>query len=100
VLEPFERSKLPESYQAAFTGKVDSDFVEPFAVEDRQRGVPKFVVAQLINVQEEGDYTIQDLRNQIREQLGEEKSMRRLLDSMRGEMFVSIMLDEPKKATP
>ncbi len=100
VLEPFERAKLPESYQTAFTGKTASDFVEPFAVEDRQRGVPKFVVAQLITVQEEGDYTIQDLRNQIREQLGEEKSMRRLLDQLRGEMFVSVMLDEPKKATP
>jgi len=99
VLEPFERSKLPESYQTAFTGKGESEFVEPFAVEDRQRGVPKFVVAQLIAVQEEGDYTIQDLRNQIREQLGEEKSMRRLLDALRGEMFVSIMLDEPKKAS-
>lgn len=100
VLEPFERAKLPESYQTAFTGKTAADFVEPFAVEDRQRGVPKFVVAQLITVQEEGDYTIQDLRNQIREQLGEEKSMRRLLDQLRGEMFVSVMLDEPKKATP
>jgi peptidyl-prolyl cis-trans isomerase SurA len=99
VLEPFERSKLPESYQTAFTGKRDSDFVDPFPVEDRQRGVPKFVVAQLINVQEEGDYTIQDLRNQIRAQLGEEKSMRRLLDDLRGQMFVAIMLDEPKKAS-
>lgn len=99
VLEPFERSKLPESYQTAFTGKRDSDFVDPFPVEDRQRGVPKFVVAQLINVQEEGDYTIQDLRNQIRSQLGEEKSMRRLLDDLRGQMFVAIMLDDPKKAS-
>lgn len=98
VLEPFERAKLPESYQKAFEGKDDSDFVESFPVEDRQRGVPKFVVAQVISSQVEGDYTIQDLRNQIREQLGEEKSMRRLLDNLRGEMFVSIMLDEPKKA--
>lgn len=100
VLEPFERAKLPESYQTAFAGKAAADFVEPFRVDDRQRGVPKFVVAQLISVQEEGDYTIQDLRNQIRDQLGEEKSMRRLLDQLRGEMFVSVMIDEPKKATP
>ncbi len=97
VLEPFERSKLPESYQTAMEGKGPSDFVEPFPVEDRQRGVPKFVVAQMITAQAEGDYTIQDLRNQIREQLGEEKSMRRLLDNLRSEMFVSIMLDDPKK---
>lgn len=100
VLEPFERSKLPESYQAAFEGKGEGDFVDPFPVEDRGRGVPKFVVAQLVTSQAEGDYTVQDLRNQIRQQLGEEKSMRRLLDKLRGEMFVSIMLDAPKATSP
>jgi peptidyl-prolyl cis-trans isomerase SurA len=100
VLEPFERAKLPESYQAAFEGKGEGDFVDPFPVEDRGRGVPKFVVAQLVTSQAEGDYTVQDLRNQIRQQLGEEKSMRRLLDKLRGEMFVSIMLDAPKATSP
>ncbi|MCC6318420.1 MAG: peptidylprolyl isomerase [Gemmatimonadaceae bacterium] len=97
VLEPFERSRLPESYQQAFTGKVNGDFVAPFPVEDRQRGVPKFVVAQLITASEEGDYTVQDLRNQIRDQLSEEKSMRRLLDALRKETFVGIMLDTDAK---
>jgi peptidyl-prolyl cis-trans isomerase SurA len=92
VLEPFERSRLPESYQTAFAGKKNGDFVEPFPVEDRGRGVPKFVIAQLINVSEEGEYTMQDLRNQIRDQLSEEKSLRRLLDGLRRETFVTIML--------
>ncbi|MGQ0767262.1 MAG: foldase protein PrsA [Gemmatimonadota bacterium] len=97
VLEPFERAKLPEAYQKAFDGKDDDDFVEPFELEDRSRGVPKFVVAQLIDVASEGDYTIQDLRNQIRDQLSEEKSMRRMLDGLRRETFVRIMLEEPRK---
>jgi peptidyl-prolyl cis-trans isomerase SurA len=97
VLEPFERAKLPETYQRAFEGKQDGEFVEPFALDDRQRGVPKFVIAQLIHAAAEGDYTIQDLRNQIRDQLAEEKSMRRLLDSVRRETFVSVMLEEAAK---
>lgn len=92
VLEPFERSRLPESYQEAFKGKGNGEFVGPFPVEDRSRGVPKFVIAQLITASEEGDYTVQDLRNQIRDQLAEEKSMRRLLDNLRKETFVAIML--------
>lgn len=92
VLEPFERSRLPESYQAAFEGKDDGDFVPPFPVEDAQRGVPKFVIAQLVSVQEEGDYTMQDLRNQIREQLSQEKSYRRLLDGLRKEAYVAVMI--------
>lgn len=97
VLEPFERTRLPESYQAAFKDKGNNDFVEPFPVEDKSRGVPKFVIAQIVTSADEGEYTVQDLRNQIRDQLSEEKSMRRLLDALRKETFVGIMLDEPKK---
>ncbi len=97
VLEPFERSKLPESYQEAFDGKSNGDFIGPFVIEDRSRGVPKFVVAQLIEAADEGEYTVQDLRNQIRDQLAEEKSMRRLLDGLRKETFVAIMLDQSDK---
>jgi peptidyl-prolyl cis-trans isomerase SurA len=99
VLEPFDRARLPESYQKAFEGKGNGDFVEPFPVDDQQRGVPKFVVAQLINVAQEGEYTVQDLRNQIRDQLSEEKSLRRLLDGLRRETFVAVMLEVPEKKT-
>ncbi len=99
VLEPFERSRLPESYQTAFAGHKNGDFISPFEVEDKQRGVPKFVIAQLVNVVDEGEYTVQDLRNQIRDQLSQEKSYRRLLDGLRKETYVSVMLDgEAKKA--
>jgi peptidyl-prolyl cis-trans isomerase SurA len=97
VLEPFDRARLPESYQAAFADRKDGDFVPPFEVEDRQRGVPKFVVAQLVNVVPEGEYTVQDLRNQIRDQLTQEKSYRRLLDSLRKETYVVVLLDAPEK---
>lgn len=93
VLEPFERSRLPESYQKAFEGKKNGDFIAPFRVEDKQRGVPKFVVAQLVNSVEEGDYTVQDLRNQIRDQLSQEKSYRRLLDGLRRDTYVSVLLE-------
>jgi peptidyl-prolyl cis-trans isomerase SurA len=99
VLEPFDRARLPESYQAAFADRKDGDFVPPFEVEDRQRGVPKFVVAQLVNVVPEGEYTVQDLRNQIRDQLTQEKSYRRLLDSLRKETYVVVLLDAPEKKT-
>ena len=43
---------------------------------------------------------VQDLRNQIRDQLSEEKSMRRLLDSLRRETFVTVMLEEKVAAKP
>lgn len=97
VLEPFERSRLPESYQKAFEGKKNGDFIPPFPVDDKQRGVPKFVIAQLVNVVAEGDYTVQDLRNQIRDQLSQEKSYRRLLDGLRKDTYVTVLLDDGEK---
>lgn len=100
VLEPFERSRLPESYQKAFEGKDAGAFVPPFPVDDVQRGVPKFVIAQLVTSQSEGEYTVQDLRNQIREQLSQEKSYRRLLDSLRRETYVAVMLEPVDKKAP
>jgi peptidyl-prolyl cis-trans isomerase SurA len=99
VLDPFERAKLPESYQKAFEGKKSSDLVAPFPIADPQRGVPKFVIAQLETVAEEGDYTVQDLRNQIRDQLSQEKSFRRFIDTLKSETYVSIRLDEANTAT-
>ncbi len=97
VLEPFERSRLPESYQKAFDGKKNGDFISPFPVDDKQRGVPKFVIAQLVNVVAEGDYTVPDLRNQIRDQLSQEKSYRRLLDGLRKDTYVTVLLDDGEK---
>jgi peptidyl-prolyl cis-trans isomerase SurA len=100
VLEPFERGRMPESYQEAFKGKAPGDFIGPFAVDDPRRGAPKYVIAQLISAADEGEYTVQDLRNQIRDQLSEEKSMRRLLDGLRRETFVTVMLEEKASSKP
>jgi peptidyl-prolyl cis-trans isomerase SurA len=99
VLDPFERAKLPESYQKAFEGKKSGDLVAPFPIADPQRGVPKFVIAQLETVADEGEYTVQDLRNQIRDQLSQEKSFRRFIDTLKNETYVSIRLDEANTAT-
>jgi peptidyl-prolyl cis-trans isomerase SurA len=91
VLEPFPRDSLPPSYSQALQGKGRGDFVEPFPIEDRQRGVPKFVVAQITESIEAGDYTVEDLRDRIRTQLAQERGYRRLLESLRKQTFVAIL---------
>ena len=92
ILEPVDRDKLPESYAAAFAGKVDGDVTDPFNIEDRSTGVPKIVVAQMIKVVEGGEMTLSDLRETIRDQLSQEKAMRRLIDTLRKETYVSVRL--------
>jgi peptidyl-prolyl cis-trans isomerase SurA len=92
VGQPFPRTELPASYATAFEGKGVNAVTDPFTIEDKQRGVPKYVVAQLTSVQEGGDYTVADLRGNIRDQLAEERSIRRVLDGLRKQTYVSIRL--------
>lgn len=92
ITEPVERDKLPQSYATAFSGKLDNEIIDPFPIEDRAAGVPKFVVAQIMKAVEGGEMTIGDLRETIREQLAQEKSMRRLLQGLRKETYVSVRL--------
>jgi peptidyl-prolyl cis-trans isomerase SurA len=98
-LQPFPRDSLPPSYQGAFAGKAGRDFVGPFPIPDRVTGAQKFVIAQVLDTQEGGDYTVADLRQTIRAQLQEERSFRRLLDGLRKETYVSIRV-EPALAEP
>jgi peptidyl-prolyl cis-trans isomerase SurA len=90
-LEPFPRQQLPPSYATAFEGKGKGDYVGPFSIDDPRRGVPKFVVAQITESIEAGDYTVQDLREQIRQQLAQERSYRRLLEQLKKEVYVALL---------
>jgi peptidyl-prolyl cis-trans isomerase SurA len=92
-LDPFPRDSLPESYAKAFEGKGSGAFIDPFPIHDPQRGVPKFVIAQLTDVSEGGEYTLQELRDRIRSQLQQERAFRRLIDLLKQETYVAINLD-------
>ena len=102
----FDRSQLPPSYATAFEGKNVGDFAGPFPIEDKQTGAPKFVVARITDISAGGEYTVADLRTTIRDQLQQERSIRRLLDDLRKEVYVSIRVDDllagerPAIATP
>jgi peptidyl-prolyl cis-trans isomerase SurA len=83
-------SGLPPSYKQAFAGKKANDIVT-FPIQG-PTGMPKFVVAQLATVDAGGEYTLADLRERVRQQLVEEGSIRRFLDNLRKEAYVSVRL--------
>jgi len=91
ILTPIARDSIPATYQTAFRGKKPNDVVT-FQIPG-VAGVPKFVVARLITSDEGGEYKLSDLRERVRQQLVEEGSIRRFLDSLRKETYVSIRLD-------
>lgn len=91
-------SGLPASYKQAFAGKKPNDIVTfPIAGAG---GAPKFVVAQLLTVDEGGEYKLSDLRERVRQQLVEEGSIRRYLDGLRKQTYVSVRLDAPAGVPP
>lgn len=91
-LEPFPRDSLPPSYAAAFSGKKTGDYVEPFPIQDRGTGHPKFVIAQILSADDGGEYTISDWRERIRDQLADERAIARLLESLRKETYVQVRI--------
>jgi peptidyl-prolyl cis-trans isomerase SurA len=92
ILEPFDRTQLPASYQQAFAGKKSGEYVEPFAIDDPQRAAKKYVAAHIETAAEGGEYTVADLRSKIRDELSQEHAMRRLIDGLRKQTFVSVKL--------
>ena len=94
-LEPFPKEQLPESYRTAIGTHVKGDFIGPFPIADKNRGVPKYVVLQLTDVIEAGEYTVEEVRDRMRQQLSQERSFRRLLDQLKREMYVRTYPVEP-----
>jgi peptidyl-prolyl cis-trans isomerase SurA len=91
-LQPFDRTQLPDSYRTAFEGKSTGAFVDPFSIDDPARGAKKYVVAQIVKADDGGDYTLSDFKNQIRDQLAQERGMRRVIDQMRKDLYVSVRI--------
>ena len=92
IPNPFPRNQLPEPYQKAVEGHETNDIVGPFEIEDAARGVPKFVVLQLTSVEPEREPSLAEFRQQIRDQLAQQKAVRRLFDNLRQATYVSVRI--------
>jgi len=91
VLQPFPRDSLPPSYQTALAGAKPHDITNPFQLAN-PRGAPKFAVLQVVTATDAGEYDPAEIRDQIRAQLSDERSIRQLLDDLRKQTYVSIRM--------
>ncbi len=86
------RSRLPAIYAAAFDSAQIGQVIAPFAINTDTPGRTKFVVAILTDVQAERAYTFEDVRDQLRGQVAQTKSLQELLRQLRAQTFVSVSL--------
>ena len=81
--------KLPEAY-AKVIGEADSGAVAPVFQLEGNGSRAQFVVVQVTGRRPPGDIRYEDVRDRIREQLGQQLAIRRYLDRLRKSTYVDI----------
>jgi peptidyl-prolyl cis-trans isomerase SurA len=97
TIPEYPRSELPEPYRNALEGATLNQIVDPFPLPDPSAGVAKFVIAQVTFLDEAGEWTLNEARDRIRDQLSEERKMRRLIDNLKKQTYVSVRYDPAKQ---
>lgn len=91
VLQPYPVDSLPASYRAALTDVKATAIANPFPLPT-QTGSTKYAVVQVVSRTEPGEYSLAEVRDNIRAELAAEKQTRALLDALRKETYVSLRL--------
>ena len=88
---PVPLDSLRPEYKAALSGLKAGEVSVPFQMPDA-RGEPRMHVVMVTAVEEPREYTVDDWRKLIREDLAFRKGMRKLIDRLRKEIYVSVQL--------
>jgi len=78
-------------YKVALTGLKAGEVSAPFQMPDRA-GAPTAHIVSITTVEEPREYTVDDWRKLIREDLAYRKGMRKLIERLRKEIYVSVQL--------
>ncbi len=92
LLTPFPRAQLPTAYQQGFADKKQNDFAV-FQIPGTGTVPAKFVVAQVVKVEQGGELTLAEVQERFRSRLAEEGGIKRLMDTLRKQTYVSVKPD-------
>jgi peptidyl-prolyl cis-trans isomerase SurA len=81
--------KLPENY-AKMIGEADSGAVSPVFSLPGTGGREQFAVVQVTGRRPQGDIRYEDVKDRIREQLGQQLAIRRYIDRLRQSTYVDV----------
>lgn len=87
-----ELNSLPAGYAPALRNAVAGEVLGPIELSGRE--VPSFAVLRVLEIRDEGDYTLEDLEPQIRAQLQDQNVLLAVLAGLRERRYVDIRLPE------
>jgi peptidyl-prolyl cis-trans isomerase SurA len=95
LLTPWVRDSLPVQYQKGFLLRKAGD-ITTFQIPgaSMRPDIPKFVVAQLLTVDEGGERTLGEARAFLRSDLALRGGVRRYVDSLKKQTYVSVRLND------
>jgi peptidyl-prolyl cis-trans isomerase SurA len=96
-LPEFARDSLPPAYGQAIGTAGVGTLVGPFAIDDPANKAQKFVVLKVTMSVAAGDYPEAEVKQRLREQVSEAKTVRKLIDSLKKATYVSIRLDDTER---
>jgi parvulin-like peptidyl-prolyl isomerase len=91
LVEMVPRSNLSQVYQDALASAKVGDIIGPIKVGTVSANT-KFAILMLTAVRAEGEFTFDEVRDQLKSQVAEEKGVRRYLNSLRAKTYVSVRL--------
>ena len=90
---PYDQiGQFGEAYAQALSNPVPGAVIGPFQTQGFIPGRPVFAVVRITGYQSEGTWNLDDIREQIRESLMNEKGYGRFLEELRDEVYVDIRL--------
>jgi peptidyl-prolyl cis-trans isomerase SurA len=83
-------TKLPPAYAQAIGTSGEGAIITPFALEGAAGARIKYAVVLITARRPEGDVRYEDVRDKVRQQLGDQLGVRRYLDQLRKKAYVEI----------
>ncbi|HMS02161.1 MAG TPA: peptidylprolyl isomerase [Gemmatimonadaceae bacterium] len=92
IVPEVAKADLPAPYAEAIGDLPAGSLIGPFEIEDQASGSRKFVVLKLTRAQPAGTMTLDEARQSLRRSMQEAYSIRRLIDTLRKQTYVSLRL--------
>ncbi|MBI4521334.1 MAG: peptidylprolyl isomerase [Gemmatimonadetes bacterium] len=87
---PVPRDQFPAAYAEALAGAQPGDIVGPIPLTDRDS--PRWAIVRVEEVRSQGEYSFEDVRDQLREQLRQQRFVEQLLEELRRQTYVDVRL--------